>query len=364
MIKKTSYISNIKPYKLASHKIWEQDAPGEYLKLDWNEATIEPSPRVLEEVNKFLERKRLNLYPDVHNKIFLDLLANYNSVKYEYIQYFSSSDSAHEYIAKAFVGLGDSVVLVTPTYDNFRVACESCGGTIINYELSDIFTYNVEELSELINRTNPRLIYICNPNNPTGTVFSGEDIEELVARHPEIIFLLDEAYFEFAKVTSAPLIATNKNIIVTRTFSKAFALANFRIGYILSCPDLLHEINRIRNPKNISSLSQVAAIAALEDLNYMYKYVEEVLAAKKIFRDYATNLFGERAVPISSGGNFQLIHFDDELSKNYFSGGLARRSIYVRDLSHISSLQTSVRVTIGTKSQMEYVTSVLHEMYA
>ena len=127
------YLRNFTPYKLASHKIWTVDKfqREKILKLDWNEATIPPSPKVREQIQNLVnEPSFYQLYPSTYNEKLMKLLSEYVGLPKDNIQYFASSDSLHEYIAKLYITVGDPVLLLGPTYDNFRLTAEVCGADI------------------------------------------------------------------------------------------------------------------------------------------------------------------------------------------------------------------------------------------
>ena len=111
---------------------------------------------------------------------------------------------------------------------------------------------------------------MVNPNNPTGKIIEIENIERIVKTFPDVLFIVDEAYYEFAKKSCCHLVFSNKNLIVTRTFSKAFGLASVRLGYVIAHPDLLNNLNKVRNGKSVNSLAQLCGIAALNDLDYLF----------------------------------------------------------------------------------------------
>ncbi len=181
---------------------------------------------------------------------------------------------------------------------------------------------------------------------------------EILARHPQRFFILDEAYYEFAGRTAAPHVQAYPNFLVTRTFSKAFGLASFRVGYTLSHPDNIRVLNKVRNPKSIATLSQVAAMAALEDVPYMLRYVTEVRFAKQEFtRDLKA--LGYEAY--ASGGNFVLIQADKE-HKAKLIRHLQANKIFVRDYGHVPRMENYFRITIGTREQMKRTLSHIKEL--
>lgn len=357
------HIKKISPYKLASHKIWEGIDQDNVLKLDWNEATINPSPAVMVAVDKCIKLIGFRHYPDVNNERLIQAISNYVCLPESNIQYFASSDSAHEYIARCYLEPKDNVLILGPTYDNFRLTCESVGASVRFNYYGNNFSFDKESYLSDMKLLRPKVSYICNPNNPTGSFISPSIIEDIIEQHPSVMFIIDEAYYEFAGETCCYLCDKYKNIIVTRTFSKAFALANFRIGYVVSDALNIKTLNKVRNPKNISSFSQEAAIAALSDVDYTKEYVNEVTQARSWLAKEIANLKSEVKNVYEGRGNYILIELKDELEKNYFIGALSKNNIFIRDLSHVKTLENYVRITIGTLEQMKSVMNVINTMY-
>lgn len=359
MPKINSFIEDLNPYKVASHKVWEVDSSSrrDMLKLDWNEATIPPSPKVKEALLQVVEDEHsFSLYPNTHNQELLGLLAAYTGVETDELQYFASSDAAHEYVAKLVLTEGSRVLILGPTYDNFRLTCESQGAEVhyahysVDFELDSVF------LRESIEQLKPDLIYLCNPNNPSGNLLSLELIEELLNDFSGINFLLDEAYYEFSGLTAVSLVKKYSNLFVSRTFSKAFALAGFRAGYMISQRENMELMNRIRNAKNFTTLTQVAIIAALKDVNYMWEYVKEVNKTKEWFSSELETL-GLRV--FKSYGNYVLVRFSNETERDEMFQKLASENIFVRSLSHHDYVRSCLRITVGNRVQMDRVLATI-----
>lgn len=353
------YVKVLKPYPLVSHKAWELQGKQNVLKLDWNEATTSPSPKVKENIMSFLENGNLHWYPDVNNKQLLDKLAYYNDVPVENIQYFASSDSLHEYIVRTFIEPEDRILIVAPTYDNFRAVVESNGALTEFYYLSDDFKLDMEHFENYIELHKPKIVYICNPNNPTGTLYKKESIEQLIIKFQNTMFIIDEAYFEFTGISCKDLVLDYENILISRTFSKAFALASFRIGYTISSQHNIKLLSKVRNPKNISTFSQIAAMSVLDDLDYMKNYVCEVNDAKEYFRQELINL---NLTVFDEGGNFSFINLDLSVKKEFIKF-LESKNIFVRDYGHVKGMENYLRITIGTIQQMKIVISEVKNFF-
>ncbi|HED37308.1 MAG TPA: histidinol-phosphate aminotransferase family protein [Ignavibacteria bacterium] len=152
------------------------------------------------------------------------------------------------------------------------------------------------------------IVYIVNPNNPTGSFVSISKLIELTKIHNDTLFVIDEVYYEFVGQSISNFAVTVENIIVTRTFSKAFALASFRSGYVIASKNNVQRLKKIRNPKNISTLSQIAAEAAPDSVDYMLKYVDDVSKAKEYFVSRLSKINEITLYP--SVANFVMLRFN------------------------------------------------------
>lgn len=357
------YLRNIKPYKVASHKVWKvsPEERNSVLKLDWNESTCEPSPLVRKRIAKFVENNCLNLYPPTYNEELHNLLSEYVGLPKDYIQYFASSDALHEYVSRVYVSPGDPVLILWPSYDNFRLTMQSAGASVSFFEPGEDFILDYKSFEEQIQRTNPALVYICNPNNPTGAVLDKAFLSKLINQNPDTLFLIDEAYIEFAEeYTCKDFVLNHDNVLISRTMSKAFGLANIRFGYLIASKKNINAISNIRNPKNVTSFAQEAVIGALQDVAYMKSYVREVKRAKDFFISTINTVFNDRFRAFHSYGNFVLINCGDLVNKRAVTDFLEQNNIYVRAVNQSESVINCIRITIGTFDQMKLVINALH----
>lgn len=359
------YLRNLKPYKLASHKIWSvtPEERKSILKLDWNEATVPPSPKVREFLHSLLDEPEFfNLYPTTLNDRLLNALSSFTELPKENLQYFGSSDALHEYICKVFIGVGDPVMILGPSYDNFRLTCQANGGEVFYSNYNEDFTFDAERFENDITKIEPAVVYICNPNNPTGNIHTKLYIEHLLNAFPDTLFLVDEAYMEFGGQSAKELVLKYDNILISRTMSKAFALANFRVGYLMASKDNIQFINKIRNPKNLSTIAQTAAIAALEDNQYMWKYVEQVKAGKKYFVEEMGKI-APKVKLFPGHGNFCMLQFPTIEEKKQLIESLSSNNVFVRELMQGPIVERCFRITIGTPEQMAVVMRVINNAY-
>ena len=363
------FVEQLKPYQVASHKVWEvsEEERNDLLKLDWNEGSIPPSPKVKEELVKLVSDESLyRLYPPTYSQRLMSLLSEYTGLPQLNVQYFGSSDSLQEYVSRAVLDKSDRVLVVGPTYDNFRLSAEAQGASLSFFEMEAPFEFDTELMAESIRNLLQhdgaggalKMVYVCNPNNPTGSAMTENQLIQLVDAFPSLLFFVDEAYYEFGGVTLAPYVQQRKNLLISRTFSKAFCLAGFRIGYLLGDSELVAGISKIRNAKSITVFAQAAACMALEDIDYMRSYVQEVTAARTAFALFL-NQYPQFVSAFASSGNFILMRFQSSEIKDSVLEHLSKNGIFVRNLTHSQKLDNCLRISVGTQAQMQRVMDAL-----
>lgn len=348
--------------KIAKSKL----PPAAVHKLDWNEGTVAPAPAVSAAMIEYIqagEGAYLKWYPELAGGEGLRAeLASYCGVDRDRVLVTNGSDDALILLCQAFLERGAVTLAPTPTYEHFCVNALAGGAHLVRIDLADPFTADVEHLAAGISRHHPRLVYLVSPCNPTGIEWDPETVRTLAACFPETMFLVDEAYHEFGTVdprtgqpgTCAQLAATHRNVIVTRTFSKAFCLASVRCGYIVAHPSTLNQLASRYNPKSVNQFAQVAALAALRERETYYRpYIERTHVARESFQ---TDLEA-RGVQVRSGGagNFVCIRVPDGRTAELCER-LEAHAIYVRDLN--ARFAGHVRVTVGT--EMSRVADAIH----
>jgi histidinol-phosphate aminotransferase len=350
------YLAGIAPYEVSeSAKLSVADKLG-CLKLDWNEATIPPSARVIKAVQEILNTRILNFYPDVTASELRNKLSAYVGLDESYIQVFNGSDDALRVICETFLDADDIVLIREPTYTQINIFIATRGAKILNFTGQTAFTMEVDKYDKYLNENDVKLVYIANPNNPTGVMYEQSVIERLCARHGGTLFLVDEAYYEYSGHTVCGLISRYPNVVVTRTFSKAFGLAGLRIGYVLAHPDILNSINIIRNGKDVNLVAQIAASAALEDLEHVRNYTDEI---KITGRWLAEKLRGIGFEVHETPANFLLMKVPNSRK---FVDLLKANKVLVRDRNSLPQLNNYVRITLGSREQMEQLLDKVVEL--
>ncbi|MBP7570582.1 MAG: histidinol-phosphate transaminase [Acidobacteria bacterium] len=322
------------------------------VRLDWNEGSRPPSPAVMARLRAFLEGGRLNRYPDPTAARLRRAIAAYARRPVSGVQVFNGSDAALDCLVRTFVAPGDHVVISAPCYDQFRVFAEAAGAAVQAVRGKDPFEADVQPLASSITPAT-RLVYVCNPNNPTGRTHSRADLRRLLAALGDGLLVVDEAYYEFYGRTAAPLIDADPRVTIVRSFSKAFGLAGLRCGYLLAAPEVVAAVNRLRNGKDVNALAQVAAIAALADIPYMRESVTEMRRNRALLAG-ALRSAGWRVVVTPA--NFILLEC---ASPSAVAARLERRGIFVRDRSDLPQLERYVRVTVGTADECRRLVAAL-----
>lgn len=314
------------------------------LLLDFNERTLPPSSKVLKAIQDLLKANKLQLYPE-----YGDLerrLAQYVGVTADQVMITNGSDQGIDLIFRTFTQAGDTVVIPTPSFAMFSQSAQIVGNKILRplYDKESL-SFPLKKLLGMINES-VKLIVVCNPNNPTGTLVSIDDIETIAKKTPNGIVLIDEAYFEFSRVTAVPLIKKYPNIIVVRTLSKAFGLPSLRVGYIVASNSYINELLKVRGPYDVNMVAFAATRAALDDLKGVQKYVDEVMnQAKPMIEEFFTK---NGITFYQSVGNFLFYRPIREQEETI----LKENGILVRSQDK-TNIENALRLTIGTVDQMK-----------
>lgn len=308
------------------------------VKLASNENPLGPSPKAIAALHTGAET--LHLYPDGGAHHLTRALAERLDVSLNQVIVGNGSDEIISLLVKAFVAPGDEAVMADHTFVMYKLAVAGGHGTIIEVPLKE-WRHDLTAMAKAItDRT--RLVFICNPNNPTGTMVSHNEVAAFMADVPEhVIVVFDEAYFEYVRDSEYPdtihYVRDHRQVAVLRTFSKIYGLAGLRIGYGITTPEIVDYLHRVRNPFNTNSLAQKAALAALGD--------KEHVATSRILNEseievVASELQDLGLHTLPSQANF--LYFDVRQDGHEIFNRLLKEGVIVR---HIRG--SMIRVTIG-----------------
>ena len=354
------YIKNLSPYVPGKRieDIKTNDNYKKIIKLSSNENPIGPSPIAIKCVSKFLNEN--NRYPDSSGYELRYKLAKINNVKIENVILGCGSEGIMSTIIRTFLHENDELISSEDSFIGFRVLANASGRKIHWVEMNN-YKYDLNAISSKIN-SKTKIIYLANPDNPTGTYFSKNDFNEFIEKVPErVLVILDEAYYEYAQhLDDYPnsMLYRYDNVITLRTFSKCYGLAGFRVGYGFAHENLISNLLKVKLPFEPSIPAQIAALASLDDK----EHIKETLNVNIDGMNYLLDNFKEKKIKtLPSVANFITIVFDKENTAKVFLKDMLNNGIILRGLKSFG-LPNCVRVTIGTKNENEYFVNILNKI--
>lgn len=315
------------------------------IKLASNENALGPSPKAVEAMKRALNG--VNRYPDGDCFYLKKKLSARLKVAPKNLIFGCGSDELIVLCARAFVNKGDEVVIARPTFLIYELVSRIAGAKLKIIPLKD-FRYDLKAMKEAIT-SKTRLVFIANPDNPNGTYVNRQEVDEFMrGLRRDVIVFFDEAYYELVEKRDFPntmKYLNNYNVIIARTFSKAYGLSGLRIGYGIARPEIIDYMNRVREPFNVNSLAQVAALAALDDKKHL-------LCTRRVLREgkrYLYKNLEELDLPyVESVTNFVLIKVGPRAKEIYQK--LLKKGVIVREMS-AWGMKDFIRVTIGTMAE-------------
>ena len=325
------------------------------LRLDFNENTLACSPKVRDVLAR-ISTGELTRYPE--REPIEAVVASYLGVEPAQLALTNGVDEAIHVLFQAFLDSGDELLLPVPTYTMYEVYASSTDARVVAVQADADFLFPFEKLRAAITpRT--KIIAIANPNSPTGSIASRAQILEIARRAPQAVLLVDEAYYHFHGETVLDLIGKVPNLIVARTFSKAYGLAGLRLGLLAGPVDLMQWIRRVLSPYSVNSIALACLPAALADQPYLDWYTGEVLAARA---EFEAALDAARLRRWPSHANFVLVDIGPQHAE--FTRRMRDAGVLVRDRSSDPGCDGCVRITIGTRQQMQQAVEALHTTIA
>jgi histidinol-phosphate aminotransferase len=326
------------------------------LRLDFNENTLACSPKVREVLGS-ISAGALTRYPE-REPVEAIVAAHLGPSSVEQVALTNGVDEAIHVLFETFLEEGDELLLPVPTYTMYEVYASATDARIVAVQAGDDLQFPYERLLAAITpRT--KIIAIANPNSPSGSVETRAQLVEIANRAPHAVVLVDEAYFHFHGETVIDLIGIVPNLIVARTFSKAYGLAGLRIGLLAGPVELMRWVRRVLSPYSVNSVALACLPAALDDTAYLNWYVGEVLAARLEF-ETALDQAGIRRWP--SKANFILVDIGAQHAE--FVRLMRAAGVLVRDRSSDPGCDGRVRITIGTREQMSQAILALNKAVA
>ncbi len=326
---------------------------GTLVKLDANENPYGPPPGVLEAVS----RVSANRYPDAQGNALKEALSSYLDCSPERLVLGNGSDELIDLICRTLLAPGDEVVVCPPTFSVYSLAARQAGASIkeVWRDEKDEFAFAMDRVLNAVGERT-KIIFLCSPDNPTGREIPEDDLRSVLELG--CLVVLDEAYAEFAGGSYLHLTRKYSNLVVLRTFSKAFGLAGLRIGYGVFPPALPARLEQSRLPYNVNAAAQAAALVALQQMDWVRQHVELIRTERQ--RMLADLKEIEGLEPRRSAGNFLLVCIIGRPAREVHSGLLAE-GIMVRRFSQ-PPLDRYLRITVGTPEQNSAVLASLRTL--
>lgn len=327
-------LETVKPYSV-EEKDWD-------IKLDANESPNNLPPLVRERVMNQLEYLAFNRYPDMGMRELRAQIAENFTTSVQNVQIGNGSSEIIMALCQVFGGAGRSIVFPVPSFSMYAVYAQLSDSQPVPVQLNEDFSVPVDKVLAAAEESNAKLIILCNPNNPTGTVMPHADIEYIVS-NAKCPVLIDEAYFEFYGESAVDLMAEYDNIIIARTFSKAYGLAAARVGYVLATTSIIAMLERVLMPYHINALSLATAEILYQMRDEFMPGLEQMIAERIRLAGSLETIAGIKVYP--SETNFILIKTGQGKKLGAY---LLEKNIGVRDFSAAPGLINCIRLTIGT----------------
>lgn len=343
------HIESIQPYEPGKpiREVEREMGLSHVVKMASNENPLGPSRRAVRAMRRAL--REVHLYPESTCFYLKKRLAEELGIGEHQLIIGNGSNEIIEFLVRAFLSEGDQVISSACSFLVYPIVTQASGAEYIEVPMKD-FRYDLKGiLDRITHRT--RLIFIANPNNPTGTYVTREEVEEFMTKVPkDVIVCFDEAYVDFVEAKDFPYLlfhvkTERPNLIVLRTFSKSYGLAGLRVGYGMGAPQLVQYLHKVRQPFNVNSIAQAGALAALDDRLFLWRTKYLVARGKRyLYRRFKR--YGFHFIP--SQANFILV--DTGLDANEVFQAFLRQGVIVRSMKAYG-LPTWIRVTIGRRSE-------------
>lgn len=355
MIKSPGHISGILPY-LPGKPIEELERElgiTDSIKLASNENPAGPSPLAIKELRKGLAG--LNRYPDGNCYYLREALSKKLKIKQGEIIFGNGSNEIIELAVRTFISPGDEVIMAHPSFVVYSTIVQAAQGKNVVLPLKDL-RHDLDAMAARITKRT-KIIFIANPNNPTGTINTKKEMDAFMEKVPDsVLVVVDEAYCEYVDAKNYPkcmsYLKKGRDLLILRTFSKIYGLAGLRIGYGISKAGIVDEMNKIRQPFNVNSLAQKAALAALNDAAHLEK-AKSINDRGKKYLYKELDALNIRYVPTEA--NFIFIHLEDESAPQLYSS-LLTQGIIIRPMG-----PSAVRITIGLPAENKRLITALRK---
>lgn len=327
------------------------------IKLDGNESPFNLFGGIWELNSKWISDIELNRYPDPSCAELREKISAHTGVQQDGITLGNGSDELIQMLAECFTGGSGTVLVPTPTFSMYRISSTALGAEVIQTELDEAFDIAPGPIKKIIYEHDPDLLFFATPNNPTGNCFSKNRLKEVIEATSGLV-VLDEAYCDYSGVSYLDLLDQYENVVVLRTMSK-IGFAALRLGILLSSPVIAAEINKVRLPYNINTMSQVIASRVFDNYEVVERKVEIITQEREKLYRSISEIEGAEIYP--SDANFFLVRVGDS---NAVFEELVKRSILVRRMDGVERLSDCLRITVGKPEENSALVDALSDIFS
>jgi len=329
----------------------------EYLaKLNQNESPFDVPQPIKDELAEKIRHTPWNRYPVNESPELMQKLADWHGVARNQIILGNGSNQLFQTLLTATISPGDNALYTPPTFSLYHLFMDIYQGKLLPVMHPPESEYPIDKVLDCIKTQQPRLIFLCSPNNPTGYEMSMDMVEAICAAAEGLVFF-DEAYGEFSEQSAIPLLQRFDNLLVSRTFSKAFSLAGLRFGYFIGNELLIRELRKVNLPYNINLFTEMTALRLLDERKTMQRNIDYIKTEKKRLYMALQEINGLQATP--SAANFILVKGPDDLD---LFQALKDRGVLVRDVSSYPLLNGRQRITVGLQAQNNLLLKTLESI--
>lgn len=321
------------------------------IKLNANENPYGLPEEIIEEILWKAKNLKYFRYPNANSAKLSEIVSSFYGLHRDNIVIGNGSDELIDYLIKAFSEKGRRIITTAPSFAMYKIYSIINGSNFIQIPLSQSnFSLNEEKVLEEAKKEDSSIIFIAYPNAPTGNYFAEEKIIKIIEESGCLV-VVDEAYYEFGKKTFVPLISRYDNLVILRTFSKAYSIASLRVGYLLSNFEIINEIRKVKSPFNVNSFSQLAAQVVFENKEILKDSIKKIIEEREKLTNRINELSPFKAHP--SRTNFVLVEVGFKENSDLVYNNLLKQGILVQKVSDpiFSTSRYFLRITVGNEEE-------------
>ncbi len=321
------------------------------VKLNANENPYGLPEEIVEEILRKAKNLEYSRYPNANSVKLSETVSSFWGLTRDNIVIGNGSDELIDYLIKAFSEKGRRVITTAPSFAMYKIYSIVNGANFVQIPLSQSdFSLNEDKILEEAKKEDSSIVFLAYPNAPTGNYFVEDKIIKIIEESGCLV-VVDEAYYEFGKKTFVPFISRYDNLVILRTFSKAYSIASLRVGYLLSNPEIINEIRKVKSPFNVNTFSQLAAQVVFENKEILKNSIEKIIRERERLTERINEITPFKAHP--SQTNFVLVEAGSKEDTDLVYDNLSKQGILVQTVSDpiFSSSRYFLRITVGNEEE-------------